>query len=64
VRRRPHGAPQSPFYILPRAAGKKKERKRKNFGFLEKKSCLLSSAKELLIGKYDKIHSLLQKIQR
>jgi len=30
VRRRPHGAPRSPFYILPRAAGKKKEGKRKN----------------------------------
>ena len=31
VRRRPHGAPRSPFYILSRAAGNKKERKRKNF---------------------------------
>ena len=30
MRRRPHGAPRSPFYILPRAAGKKKEGKRKN----------------------------------
>ncbi|KKU38519.1 MAG: hypothetical protein UX52_C0005G0031, partial [Candidatus Amesbacteria bacterium GW2011_GWA1_46_35] len=29
--RRPHGAPRSPFYIPPRATGKKNERKRKNF---------------------------------
>jgi len=26
VRRRPHGAPQSPFYILPRAAGYKRRK--------------------------------------
>ncbi len=32
VRPCPHGAPRSPFYTLPRAAGKKEERKRKNLG--------------------------------
>jgi hypothetical protein len=45
VRRRPHGAPQSPFYILPRAAGKKKERKRKNYVFLKRKTLATASLK-------------------
>jgi len=49
VRRRPHGALQSPFYILPRAAGKKKERKRKNLKELKRDNLARSTKQSCLI---------------
>jgi len=60
VRRRPHGAPRSPFYferlaknklayILPRVAGKKKERKRKNLKELKRNNLARSTKQSCLI---------------